>query len=416
MSWIIALFLSAAACATVPAAAAGPTPAVPPTLDDTPPSAAPPRGPPPGPDTPSLEAETPQPSPAPDPPEPSSASPTQHHPVAPPEDASVAAEHGAELKAATAPPRRGSPAADAGSRAASPPPVLPPAEAVPEWWTALLSAPDVPQSDVPEATTGQRLLPLPSELMAHGPDVAWRRFLWVVTASLVAQLCRRVGRRRPPGPIRLFLVRLVGLARAVAALAALGTVLALLPTRWLPWVGLVAASAAIAVGWSLRPLLNDGLSGLYLGIMGRHTPGTPVRMPDTRGTIHLPGPLRTVVRTESGALQTIPNRHLGTEPNEVARAGRTAIHVELALPMTLPPRDALAAIQWACTLLPWTGEEPAKVRPPGGGAGAMWSVEMVVLGVSPPIDQIRAVFFDLVHDVLRQPDVGDPKPTAVPSE
>jgi len=186
----------------------------------------------------------------------------------------------------------------------------------------------------------------------------------------------------------------------VAALTAMGTVLALLPTRWLPWVGLVAASAAVAVGWSLRPLLSDALSGLYLGIVGRHSPGTPVRLPDTRGTIHLPGAFRTVVRTESGALQTIPNRLLVTESHEVALAGRTAIHVELELPRDLPPRAGLAAIQWACSLLPWTGEEPAKVRPPGRGDGAVWTVEMVILGESPPIDQVRAVFFDLVRDVL----------------
>ncbi|HCH62798.1 MAG TPA: hypothetical protein DFR83_08340, partial [Deltaproteobacteria bacterium] len=161
------------------------------------------------------------------------------------------------------------------------------------------------------------------------------------------------------------------------------------------------ASAAVAFGWSLRPFLSDGLAGLYLGIIGRHAPGTPVQLPDSRGTIHLPGPFRTVVRTESGALHTVPNRQLVTESSEASLGGRTAITVKLSLPLDRPPRSGLAAIQWACTLLPWTGEEPAKVRPPGGHSDALWIVEMVILGNAPPVDKVRAVFFDLVLAVLQ---------------
>ncbi len=315
-------------------------------------------------------------------------------------------------------PSSAPPEAPADHAAAEPPPSALPAAPVehstrptsPDWLLNLLTGADEPETPSPEPSTEVLLFPEPSDLLARGPEAAWHRFLWLLASLLVARLALTASERRPPGRVRLQLVRLVAVARSVAVLAGLGAAVALLPVTWLPWLGVVAVSMAIAFGWSMRPLVNDGLSGLYLGILGRHGPGTTVRLPDTRATIHSAGPLRTLVRTESGALRTVPNRELIPEAHQAGHSSRTAVMLEVTLAPGLNPREGLAAIQWACALLPWTAAEPARVRPPRSPDRSLWTVELVVLGRSPPLDELRAVFSDLVCEVLQ---CGEPE--AAPS-
>jgi len=268
------------------------------------------------------------------------------------------------------------------------------------WLDTLLPAP-VPPPGPTDDEPALPLLPSPSDLVAHGPETAKRRLMWLIASVLTVHLTTRIGRRRSSGPIRRQLDRIAALARTSAVVSLLGTVLALLPAHWLPWVLLVSASAAVAVGWSLRPLVNDGLAGIYLGLAGRHSPGTSVRLPHSRGVIHRPGPLLSVVRTESGALETVPNRQLAIDIEVARRTGRTPLEVPVHLPDDLDATTALDAIHWVCAVLPWTADDAPRVRPPVPGRPGVWSVELVLVGDAPPVDRVLTAFPTLVCDVLQ---------------
>jgi len=232
-----------------------------------------------------------------------------------------------------------------------------------------------------------------------------------MVTMLIAVLSLRVARRRQAGAVQRQLYRLAALARSAAIVAGLGIILALLPTQWLPWFLLVAASAAVAIGWSLRPLVADVLAGLYLGVSGRHSPGATVRMPDGRGVLHRPGPLYSIVRTESGAMEIVPNRKLAIDATQSTRTERHPVEIAFELPHEVDAAEALAAVHWACDLLPWTASDPPRVRPPVPGSGHIWTVELMVLGHAPPTEKVRLLIPRLVHDVLHS---RTPQLTEVP--
>lgn len=104
--------------------------------------------------------------------------------------------------------------ADPPPSSSSEPSSPPPAQITvsPDWIEALVAA---SASDPAPAPASPALMPLPGDLMARGPAVAARRFLWFLATMLLSQLSLRVASRRPRGPLQLFLVRIVALSRAL---------------------------------------------------------------------------------------------------------------------------------------------------------------------------------------------------------
>ena len=386
------------------AATPEPTEAPPPepAPDDAtaPPSSAP-EPPPPAAASPPVEADPSGPAPqtgAPAPSPPPAPRPTHEESLVP--AATPAPAPPAPAPAPTAPAPMAEPTRDL-------PLFLNPVPSAEEWLGTLLPRASAPASTPAEAAPALGVFPSPADLVAHGPAVAWRRLLWLLAAALTATLAARLARRRPPGPARIQLVRVTALARTVAAISLVGTAIALLPVQWLPWLALVAASAAIAVGWSLRPLVADLLAGIYLGVLGRHAPGAPVRVPSGAARVHRPGLLRTVVRTEAGTLEAHPNRRLAVAGPSARRAGRTRMTVRVELEPGGDDQAGLRAIRLAVDLLPWTATDVSPVLTPHTSEPGVWLVQLVVLGEPPPLERVYVELPRLVRRMLQR---GETRP------
>ena len=266
-----------------------------------------------------------------------------------------------------------------------------------EWFTPLVIAPPAAPAAADEPAV-INLLPSPADLVARGPEVLARRLAWLVLAALAVLLTGRLARRRRPGPTRRLLDRIRAAWRTIAALAGAGLVLALLPAQWLPWVVLVAGSAAIAVGWSLRPYAADALAGVVLGIWGRLSTGGRLATTDLQGEVLHSGPFNTTVRTDDGAVHTVPNRQLvGGVPSRRPPERHTTV-VQVPLPPNTAEIVGLRAIRAAIAMVPWTASDVDPViqlQSPG-----QWSVRVSLLGRHPPADTVAAILPTLVAEVL----------------
>jgi len=277
------------------------------------------------------------------------------------------------------------------------PPVTDPAPLAPGWLSPFV----IEQLGRPaskQAPDTVDLLPAPADLVARGPEIAARRLGWLVAAALTAVLAGRLARRRRPGPARRSLERLRATARVVSALSALGLVLAVLPVQWLPWVALVAGSAAVAVGWSLRPYAADAVAGAVLGIAGRTVTGARLSAPAIQGEVLRPGPFSTRIRTEDGEVHSVPNRQLlGGGPHRRSPERRVT-QVQLVLPDGTPEMDGLRAIRAAVAMLPWAACDVDPILEPV--CPGTWKVRISLLGAHPPTEAVAALLPGLVADEL----------------
>ncbi len=263
--------------------------------------------------------------------------------------------------------------------------------------------PSAPPPTAPASSAEPSLVPMipaPEDLMARGPDVASTRLLWFLLCALVATLSRRAAERTPPGAARRLIDRVRAAARAGTFLAGAGVILALVPLGWLPWLAIVAVSAAIAAGWSLRPYASDAVAGLYLGFTGRLSPGVRAHGPEGEGSIHEPGLFTSVIKTDDGHFLEVANRHIVARAGVAASPKCTSVEVSVDLPPEVTAVEGLSAIRSAIDMLPWSAVDPPPALTPDSQLPNRWQVKLFLLGRAPPTAKVQALLPQLVRATL----------------
>lgn len=240
------------------------------------------------------------------------------------------------------------------------------------------------------------------EALPHGSQSTTALAGWLVFAVALTLLSRRLAHNRSAGRIRRAADQLLAAARLIGVVALAGLIVAQLPSAWLLWAGIAIASAAVAIGWSLRPPLADLGTGLFLGLRGRLTPGVRMSAPEGQGTITRPGPLTTILRLDDSRRLAVPNRMLRVHAATHA-PGHSVLRVDVPVPEHRPAPQVLDALRRAAGLLPWRALDVSPRIQPHPTQPGVWQVEVHLVGHDPPVDALRAALPGLVQEALRQP-------------
>lgn len=260
------------------------------------------------------------------------------------------------------------PVAPAPSRVAAPAPVPDPAPSPPEPEPEPAPDPE-PDTVVPPVV----VVPGPGAPELVDPDVlpwvATRGFLpglLLLVATLafaaIADGLGRVNRRLALRGILPDLTRTgSAVARLLAAVAGFGWIAAWVPANVAPALPWIIVGGAIAVGWSARDLLQDGLAWLVIALEGRVRPGQWIRGPTFRGEVLAVGPRALLLRDERGGDLVVPNRLVLQDQYTRDPVEWPTVEVGVTLPPDLPPDRAREALREATLLAPWVAPGDVQV-------------------------------------------------------
>ncbi len=359
---------------TSPTAVAAPAPAEPAAVEPDAPAPALPIPPPPEEPAPAEVPAPPAPAPEPPAPEP----PAPEPPTAEPEPPATEPE----------PP----------TTEPEPSPVQPP------FVVELHQLPSTaPQPDL-HAQRQEDARALAASLLPRPPQPNLLRALLLLLAVLAAVGLANLAERplkdlASRGLLPALLKAAILLCRSGALLLAFLGLLHLVPGAWSPAVAYVLVGTALAVGWSVRDVVQDVLVGLIFTLERSFVAGQRLRIEDVNGTLTRMTFRVTWLRTDEGADIAIPNRRLTSATLELDPDPYAPVSVLLLLPPCRSAVEARGIIRELVLLNPYLapGEDPQVYRQ--ADDPRRWRVKARLLDAR-YADRFRGTMVDLVEEVF----------------
>ena len=235
-------------------------------------------------------------------------------------------------------------------------------------------------------------------------------FLWLLAVGVVLLIAERTrGWTTKSIPLRRMLGALVFALRLAAFSLLLAIVHYLVPTgeNWILWA---LAVLALVIGWSIRDLFADLVSGLILAAERRVKKGMWVSGDGFQGTVEGRSLRATWLRDGQGHRLTVPNRAMVGAPM-VYDAGSDAEHevvvrlegYEDAGKVRLALTDAMLSSPWVLA-----GATPVVLRDPADPV--VWRVRMKLLEPRFSL-RFEGELLERVEDLLRYEPVPEERET-----
>ncbi len=309
-----------------------------------------------------------------------------------------------EPKATTLPAPPADPLQATDTTAPAPAPPAPPPPIVIE-----LSQPAAPPPPA-MSSLADNLLPRPPE-----PNLlrAILLLLAVLASVGLANMAERpLGRLAPRGLLPATLKLLVVACRSGALLVAFVGMLHLVPAAWSPAVAYVLVGTALAVGWSVREVVQDVLVGLIFILERSFRSGQRLRFEGITGTLTRMTFRVTWLRTDEGADIAIPNRRLTSATLELDPQDYAPVSVLLLVPPCRAAVETRSIIRELVLLNPYLapGDDPQVYRQ--ADDPKRWQVKARLLDAR-FADRFRGTMVDMVEEVFGRLAEGcehDPKP------
>jgi hypothetical protein len=253
----------------------------------------------------------------------------------------------------------------------------------------------------PPANLAANLLPRPPK-----PDLLRAVLLLLAVMGCVglANLAERplrhlAARGMLPSALKLVVVA----CRSGALLVAFLGLLHLVPRAWSPAVAYVLVGTALAVGWSVREVVQDVLVGLIFILERSFRTGQRLRFEGVTGTLTRMTFRVTWLRTDEGADIAIPNRRLTGATLELDPEPYAPVSVLLLVPPCRSAVEARNTIRELVLLNPYLapGEDPQVYRQ--ADDPQRWRVKARLLDAS-YADRFRGTMVDLVEEVFGSPN------------
>ena len=204
-----------------------------------------------------------------------------------------------------------------------------------------------------------------------------------------------------PSALKLLVVA----CRSGALLVAFLGMLHLVPSAWSPAVAYVLVGTALAVGWSVREVVQDVLVGLIFILERSFRTGQRLRFEGVSGTLTRMTFRVTWLRTDEGADIAIPNRRLTSATLELDPEPYAPVSVLLLVPPCRSSVEARNTIRELVLLNPYLapGEDPQVYRQ--ADDPQRWQVKARLLDAR-YADRFRGTMVDLVEEVFGPPAAG----------
>jgi hypothetical protein len=264
---------------------------------------------------------------------------------------------------------------------------------------AVPSQPTIIQSP-PSGNLAEHLLPRP-------PRADLFRALMLLLATLASvglgNLAERpLARLASQGLLPSALKLLVVVFRSGALLLAFLGLLHLVPQAWSPAVAYVLVGTALALGWSVREVVQDVVVGLIFTLEHSFQAGQRIRMEGTTGTLQRMTFRVTWLRTDEGADIAVPNRKLTSVTMELDPAPYTPVSVLLLVPPCQSSVEARNTIRELVLLNPYLAPDSDPQVHRQADDPQRWLVKARLLDVR-YADRFRGTMVDLVEEVFGPP-------------
>lgn len=248
---------------------------------------------------------------------------------------------------------------------------------------------------------------LAANLLPRPPKPNLLRALLLLLATLacvgLANLAERpLGRLAAHGFLPGSLKIAVVVCRSGALLVAFLGLLHMVPAAWSPAVAYVLVGTALAVGWSVREVVQDVLVGLIFTLERSFRAGQRLSFGGVTGTLTRMTFRVTWLRTDEGADIAIPNRTLTSATLELDPEPYAPVSVLLLVPPCRPSVEARNTIRELVLLNPYLapGEDPQVFRQ--ADDPQRWRVKARLLDAR-YADRFRGTMVDLVEEVFGPP-------------
>ncbi len=188
-------------------------------------------------------------------------------------------------------------------------------------------------------------------------------------------------------------------SRTGALLVAFVGLLHLVPAAWSPAVSYVLVGTALAVGWSVREVVQDVLVGLIFTLERSFRTGQRLRFEGAAGTLTRMTFRVTWLRTDEGADIAIPNRKLTGATLELDPQPYAPVSVLLLVPPCRSAVEARRVLRELVLMNPYLapGGDPQVYRQ--ADDPRRWRIKARLLDAS-YADRFRGTMVDLVEEVF----------------
>ncbi len=252
----------------------------------------------------------------------------------------------------------------------------------------------------PVANLAENLLPRPPRANLLRAVLLLLSTLGFVGLGNLAE--RPLGRFTAHGLLPSTLKLLVVVFRSGALLLAFVGLLHLVPNAWSPAVAYVLVGTALALGWSVREVVQDVVVGLIFTLEHSFQAGQRIRFEGTTGTLQRMTFRVTWLRTDEGADIAIPNHKLTNVTMELDPAPYAPVSVLLLVPACQSSVEARNTIRELVLLNPYLapGADPQVHRQ--ADDPQRWLVKARLLDAR-YADRFRGTMVDLVEEVFGPP-------------
>ncbi|MFH1465299.1 MAG: mechanosensitive ion channel domain-containing protein [Pseudomonadota bacterium] len=253
--------------------------------------------------------------------------------------------------------------------------------------------------DEPETTQllGARLLPRPPR-----PDLGRALLLFgcmLAFMAYAAQAERPIRRLRATGLLPTVLKASVVLSRTGALAAAFVGLLHLVPAAWTPAVSYVLVGTALAIGWSVREVVQDVLVGLIFTLEHSFDLGQRLRFEGINGTLIRMTFRVTWLKTDEGAEIAIPNRRLTGAVLELDPQPYTPVEVTLLVPPCRTAVESRRVLRELALLNPYLAPEVEPLVHRLADDPRRWKVTARLVDAR-FADRFRGAMVDMVEEVF----------------